>query len=328
MTRYEVILGSHMLAERLFGTDLEGLEGIPGERRYGVATTVDELRSAGPIDDIEVLLTGWGTPSFTEGDLAALPSLKAIIHAGGVASVLLPPKTTRQLALSVAADINGIPVAEYTLAMILLANKKVFESERLYRRRRGFIDREETYPHAGNFGQTVGIIGASRIGRRLISLLQPFEVTVLVSDPYLAREDAAALGVTATSLEQLLAESDVVSLHAPVTPSTVGMIGVPQLAAMKDGATLINTARGVLIDMPALEAALQTARIDAILDVTDPDEPLSADSILWDLPNVILTPHVAGSMGTELQRIGKHVASELARFAEGVAFQASEPRRP
>ncbi|MCS5716448.1 hydroxyacid dehydrogenase [Herbiconiux sp. CPCC 205716] len=327
MTRYEIILGSHMLAERLFGTDLKGLDGFPGERRYGVATTVDELRAAGPIDDIEVLLTGWGTPSFTEDDLAALPSLKAIIHAGGVASVLLPPRTTRQLALSVAADINGIPVAEYTLAMILLANKKVFESERLYRRRRDFIDREETYPHAGNFGQTVGIIGASRIGRRLISLLQPFDVAVLVADPYLAQEDAAALGVTATSLEQLLAESDVVSLHAPVTPSTVGMIGVPQLAAMKDGATLINTARGVLMDMPALEAALQTGRIDAILDVTDPDEPLPAGSILWDLPNVILTPHIAGSMGTELQRIGKHVASELARFAEGVPFRAEEPGR-
>lgn len=328
MIRYEIILGSDVLAERLFGRELAALDGMIARRRHGVAATLNELRSAGPLDDIDVLLTGWGTPPFSEADLAALPSLKAIIHAGGVASALLPPGTTHEPALSVAADVNAIPVAEYALAMILLANKKVFGSERLYRSRRDFIDREETYPGAGNFGQTVGIIGASRIGRKLIALLRSFDLTVLVTDPYLERDAAAALGVTSVSLERLLAESDVVSLHAPVTPATVGMIGAPQLARMKEGATIINTARGALIDMPALEETLRAGRIDAILDVTDPDEPLPADSILWDLPNVVLTPHVAGSMGTELRRIGQHVASELSRFAGGMPFRTTEVRHP
>lgn len=324
MTNYAILLGSSLLAERLFGEDLDAFANVPAHRVAPVATSVAELDAQAALTDIEVLVTGWGTPSLTHDDLASMPSLRALIHAGGVASTLLPPHTERQVELSSAADINGVPVAEYTLAMILLANKRVFASQQLYRSIRGHIDREETYSDAGNFGQVVGIVGASRIGRRVIELLRPFDVRVLVFDPYLSDADAASLGVDKASLEHVLAESQVVSLHAPVTPETESMIGAEQLASLSSGATLINTARGALVDMEALTAELTSGRLSAILDVTDPEEPIPSRSVLWDLPNVVLTPHVAGSMGTELRRLGNHVAAELMRYAKGEPFNTPE----
>jgi len=112
--------------------------------------------------------------------------------------------------------------------------------------------------------------------------------------------------------------SDVVSLHAPVLPSTVGMIGARQLARMRDGTTFINTARGVIVDHHALRTELITGRISAVLDVTDP-EPLAADDALFGLPNVVLTPHLAGSVGTELHRLTATALQEVEAFAAGRA---------
>jgi phosphoglycerate dehydrogenase-like enzyme len=330
MLEYAVILGTPLLSQRLFGARLEALDALDAvgaHRLAPPATSVTELAESGVLQRVEVLVTGWGTPVLQAADLDAMPRLRAIVHAGGVASTLLPPHTSRAVELSVAADANGVPVAEYTLAMILLANKQVFAASERYRSERALIDREVSYPHAGNFGQTVGIVGASRIGRRVIRLLEPFDLRVIVFDPYLDDHDARDLGVESVRLDQLLAESDVVSLHAPVTPQTTGMIGAAELAAMKDGATLLNTARGALVDLDALTEHLLRGRLWAVLDVTDPHEPLSPDSPLWDSPNVLLTPHVAGSMGTELRRLGDHVASELGRAAAGQAFATPE-RRP
>jgi phosphoglycerate dehydrogenase-like enzyme len=326
MLEYAVILGSPLLAERLFGAGLEALDAAGAHRLAPPATSVAELAESGELERVEVLVTGWGTPALRAADLDAMPRLRALVHAGGVASTLLPPHTSRAIELSVAADANGVPVAEYTLAMILLANKQVFAASAHYRAARTHIDREVSYPHAGNFGQTVGIVGASRIGRRVIRLLAPFDLRVLVADPYLDERDARELGVESVDLDQLLARSDVVSLHAPVTLQTTGMIGASELSTMKDGATLLNTARGALVDLDALTAELARGRLWAILDVTDPDEPLPPDSPLWESPNVLLTPHVAGSMGTELRRIGDHVASELGRAAAGQAFSTPERR--
>lgn len=274
--------------------------------------------------DAEILVTGWGCPPFTADDLCAAPNLKAVIHAGGVIGDRFPPVPAgRNIQASNAGAANAIPVAEYTLAMILLANKQAFDAVSLYSRRRGAVDRELEFPTAGNYRKTVGLVGASRIGRHVARLLQSFQLDVVVYDPYLREDEARALGVTPVSLQALLSGSDVVSLHVPVTPETTGMVGAPELALMKSGATLINTARGEILDQDALEKELLDGRINAILDVAVPDV-LPPSHPFHDLPNVLLTPHIAGSMGTELWRMGDHVVSELERYVAGRPFEHPE----
>jgi phosphoglycerate dehydrogenase-like enzyme len=268
----------------------------------------------------EVLITGWGCPPLDRQDLDAAPNLTAVIHAGGVIGDRFPPVPAgRSIQASNAGAANAVPVAEYTLAMILLANTQAFDAVRLYRSRRDAIDREREYPTAGNYRKTVGLVGASRIGKHVARLLQPFQLDVMVYDPYLGADEARALGVNRASLETLMSGSDVVSVHVPVTPETTGMIGAPELALMRSGTTLINTARGEVLDQDALEKELLTGRINAILDVAVPDV-LPPGHPFYDLPNVLLTPHIAGSMGTELWRMGEHVVSELERYVSGQPF--------
>lgn len=276
------------------------------------------------LPDVEVLITGWGCPKITPQILEASPNLQAIIHAGGVISdkVQYVP-AGRSITASNARDVNGGPVAEYTLAMILLANKQAFEISRLYRNRQGEVDREKEFPAAGNYRKTVGLVGASRIGRQVIELLNPFHLEVLVHDPYLDAAEASTLGVELVPLDQLISRSNIVSVHVPVTPETTGMIGAAELALLRDGGTIINTARGEILDQAALESELVSGRINAILDVTVP-EVLRPNHSFYDLPNVFLTPHIAGSMGTELLRMGDHVVAELERYVAGEPFVSPE----
>ncbi|WP_219732703.1 hydroxyacid dehydrogenase [Leifsonia shinshuensis] len=317
--KYAVLMGSALLAERLFGADLHALSSVPGTRLGPVVTafTDDVLER---IHDAEVLVTGWGAPELTVEIIERLPNVDAIVHAGGYSPVPPAVRERRLMRVSIAADVNAVPVAEYTLAMILLANKEVFRSERLYRQHRRFIDREVAFPFAGNAYKTVGIVGASRIGRRVVELLRPFDLEIVLYDPYLSEVGAAELGVELVPLAELFKRSDVVSIHAPATPETHHLVGKSELASLSDGATIINTARGSLVDDEALLQQLISGRINAVLDVTDPAEPLPADSPFWDLPNVVLTPHMAGSTGTELLRIGKHVIAELRRVAVDESF--------
>ncbi|GAA3107349.1 hypothetical protein GCM10020001_026640 [Nonomuraea salmonea] len=149
----------------------------------------------------------------------------------------------------------------------------------------------------------------------MIELLRPFALDVLVADPYL-NED---LGVAHVGFDELFERSDVVTVHAPDLPETRHLVSAARLASMRDGATLINTARGALVDQDALIAELTSGRLYAVLDVTDPD-PLPPGSPLYDLPNVLLTPHVAGSLGGELARIADLAVDEVARYARGLPF--------
>jgi len=261
-----------------------------------------------------VLITGWGCPRIDGPVLDRLPELRLIAHVAGTVKGHLDPACWRRgIQITTATAANAVPVAEFTVAQIVLANKAVAASARHYAQHR-----DRSWPAAapqviGNYGRTVGIIGASTIGRLVLERLKGFDLQVLLADPTLNRGSAAELGAELVSLDELMASSDVVSLHAPVLPGTVGMIGSRQLSLMRDGATFINTARGVLVDHDALRAQLVAGRIGAVLDVTDP-EPLPVDDPLFDLPNVQLTPHIAGSMGTELTRMATLILDEVERF--------------
>jgi phosphoglycerate dehydrogenase-like enzyme len=272
--------------------------------------------------DVEVVVGHWGCPPLDPRALDLLPRLRLFAYAAGSVKeggTVTPAVFDRGITVTTAAAANAIPVAEYTLAVILLAGKGAFVArERL---RDASVEARAPDP-VGNLGKRIGIVGASRTGRRLIELLAPYDLEVVVHDPYLSDDEAGELGVTATTLDELVTTSDVVTIHAPLNAATEGLIGTTQLASMKDGSVVVNTARGALVDTDALVAELATGRISAVLDVVAP-EPLPSDSPLLHLPNAFVTPHVAGSMGTELARLGDSAIDEVVRYALG-----QEPRHP
>ncbi|WP_119289943.1 hydroxyacid dehydrogenase [Streptomyces sp. YIM 130001] len=271
--------------------------------------------------EAEVLVTGWGCPPLDRAALRRMPRLEAVVHAAGsVKHHITGACWERDIQVSTAAAANALPVAEYTVAAILFANKRVLEGAHAYRRSRQRVNLLDGFPTVGNFRRTVGLVGASRIGRRVIELLRPFDVRILVHDPYLSARDARELGVEQSGLDSLVSRSDVVSLHAPELPATRRMFDAARLSLMPDGATLINTARGSLVDTDALTKEVRTGRLHAVLDHTEP-EVLPADSPLFDLPNVLLTPHLAGSIGGELHRLADSAADELERYTQGLTFR-------
>ncbi len=276
--------------------------------------------AAAVLAETEVIVSSWGCPPLDEAVLAAAPRLRAVVHAAGsVKHHVTEACWERGIQVSSAAWANALPVAEYTVANVLFANKQVLRLSADYRERRAPHDWQAAYPEAGNYRRTTGIVGASRIGRRVLELLRPFDLDLLLHDPYVDEAEAAALGARAVTLDELCERSDVVSVHAPELPGTRHMIDRRRLALMRDGATLVNTSRGSLIDQDALVEELVSGRLNAILDVTVP-EVLPEDSPLYDLPNVLLTPHVAGSLGGELRRMAAAAADELARYANGSPF--------
>lgn len=269
---------------------------------------------------VEVLITGWGCPRIDASALARMPRLRAIVHTGGtVKGHVTDACWERGITVSSVAAANAVPVAEYTLAMVLLAGKRVLPVARSLRSTRRATVPEVLFPTLGNYEKRIGIIGASKVGRKLIELLRPFNFQVVVSDPYLDPTDAVALGVDLLELDELLATSDIVSLHAPSLPETRHLLDERRIGLIRPGATIINTARGDLIDQEALNTRISGGDLHAILDVTTP-WVLEADNPLYDQPNVFLTPHMAGSLGVELRRLAAAAIDEALRFASGREF--------
>ncbi|MFJ1899915.1 hydroxyacid dehydrogenase [Streptomyces sp. NPDC088115] len=269
---------------------------------------------------VEILITSWGCRPLDAAVLARMPALKAVVHAAGsVKHHVTDACWERGIHVSTAAAANAVPVAEYTLAAILFANKRVLEIGGLYREHRNALDWADRFPGFGNYRRTIGLVGASLVGRRVLELLRPHDFDVLLADPHLDPESARSMGARPVELDELLAVSDVVSLHAPALPETYHLLDARRLSLLRDGATLVNTGRGSLVDTEALTAEALSGRIHAVLDVTEP-EVLPAASPLYALPNVLLTPHIAGSLGGELARITRSALDEVERYCAGREF--------
>lgn len=280
--------------------------------------TTDRARST--LADVELLVTGWGCPLLDTDVLAAAPALRAVVHtAGSVRGHVTAACWERGIEVSSAAAANALPVAEYTVAMILLSGKRALERAREYRAERRRGNWLGTPPDVGNYGRTVGILSASMIGRRVIELLRPYDLRVLLHDPYVSATEAAALGVRQVGIGELFALSDVVSVHTPLLKATRGLVGRELLASMRPDAVLINTSRGAVVDQDALTDVLRQDRIRAILDVTEPDE-LPDTHPLWECENALITPHLAGSQGNEWRRLTDLAVGEAARWAAGDGF--------
>ncbi|MGB4136332.1 MAG: hydroxyacid dehydrogenase [Microbacterium sp.] len=266
--------------------------------------------------ETEVLITSWGAPRLDAVRLSRMPKLRAVFHAAGsVREIVSEEFWRRGILITSAAETNAVPVAEFAFAAIVMAGKRAFT---LLRTPAGERHDGGLAAHAGigNLDRTIGIVGYSRIGRRVVEMLRLLDVDVLVADPFADADVVARAGARLVPLDELLPRASVLSLHAPALPSTRHMIGAAELAALPDGATVINTARGMILDHDALLAECRTGRLDALLDVTDP-EPLPPDSELHRLPNVAITPHIAGSLGTEIRRLADSALDELAAHIAG-----------
>lgn len=279
----------------------------------------DDPRADALLAEAEIIVGHWGAPLFDTTVLARAPKLRMFAYAAGTVKwYLIPELWDRDLVITSGADANAEPVAEYTLAMILLANKRVFPAIDGQRHRPVWSPPPDAEAH-GNWNKTIGLVSASIIGRRVAELLRPFpHLHVEVYDPFVDADEIAELGATRTDdLLDLCHRADVLSIHAPALPATENLVGAAEIAALPAGATLINTARGHCVDLDALTAELETGRLFAIIDVTDPVEPLPDDHPLRHLPNAILTPHIAGSQGSELGRMQDWVCDEVERFVAG-----------
>ncbi|MFW5923668.1 MAG: hydroxyacid dehydrogenase [Planctomycetota bacterium] len=273
---------------------------------------LDALRPV--LGEAEIICSGWGMMPLDEEFLEAAPRLDAVFYgAGSVRGFVTESFWERDILLTSAWSANAIPVAQTTVALMVMSLKNAFECRRLTREEKSF---QKTDRIRGMYGAKIGIIGVGQIGRKVLELLQNYDVELFCHDPYLSEDEAGDLNTTPLTLKELFETCDVVSLHAPNIPSTQNMITGEHFGAMKDGAVFINTARGALIREDEMIAELKTGRIAACLDVTHP-EPPPPESPLYEMDNVFLTPHIAGALGEECKRMGDYVVEEVRRYLRG-----------
>ena len=310
----------------LYVLDGEAFEKIYGEEeRESVAELADVYAPPQTRDSVsknprvlaeaEVILSGWGAPTMDDAFLAAAPNLRAVLYgAGSIRRVATPALWERGVRITSAYAANAVPVSEYALATILFSLKRGWHFAFSARRDKALPWQGQV---PGAYGSTVGLVSLGMVGRLVRERLRPFDLHVVAYDPYVTSEEACVLGVDLVSLEDLFASSEVVSLHAPWLPETEGMILGSHLASMKRNAILINTSRGAVVrEAEMVEVLKERPDLWAVLDVTYP-EPPAPGSRLYDLPNVVLTPHIAGSLGTECRRMGRLVVDELRRYVAG-----------
>lgn len=276
----------------------------------------DDERAATALARAEILVGHWGCPTLTPEVMARAPKLALFAYgAGTVKWQVTDAVWDRGVVVTSAAAANAVPVSDYAVGAILLANKGVFLVREMVRT--PGVKLPLNLSKVGNCGARVGIVGASFVGRLVIERLRDTDLLISVYDPFLTPADAVAMGVTKVDdLDALCASVDLLSIHAPDIPATRSMVGAAQLALLHDGVTVLNTARPALIDQDALLAELTAGRLAAVLDVTEPD-PLPAGHPLLSLPNAFVTPHVAGAMGNELVRLSELAVQEVERFVAG-----------
>jgi phosphoglycerate dehydrogenase-like enzyme len=303
-------------AELIYGPevrhDISGLVDI-----YAAPQTAESVRADfSLLADTEVIFSGWGGAVMDAAFLEAAPKLRAVFYgSGSIRRIATDAFWERDILITSAYAANAVPVAEYTLGTILLSLKNFWRFAALAKQGQGWGD--HTRPVPGGYRATVGLISFGMIARKIAELLRAFDVDVLVYCPFLSEAAAQERGVRRCSIEEIFRSADVISLHTPELPETLGMITGELLASMKPGATFINTARGAVVrEHEMIDVLARRPDLTAVLDVTDP-EPPAANSRLLTLPNVVLTPHIAGSMGREIQRLGRYMVEELQRYLAG-----------
>ncbi|NLL84501.1 MAG: hydroxyacid dehydrogenase [Lentisphaerae bacterium] len=306
--------------EKIYGAELYcevgELVDLP-ERPLTAAEVLDDLSL---LEGCEILFSGWGAPVLDGNFMTAASELKVFLYgAGSVRYCVTEASWLRGVRVCSAVAANAVPVAEYTLGTILLGLKRFWHQAQAYRDGAGRCKLPGSIP--GGYGSTVGLVSLGTIGRLVCQLLRNFDVKVVAYDPFVTTAEAEKLGVELVALGDVFALADVVSIHAPNLAETKGMITGEHIRAMRPGAVLINTARGAVVCEDEMAEVL-AVRSDlwAILDVTI-GENLVADAPLMKLPNVVRTPHIAGSQDGECRRMGRYMVDELRRYLNNEPLQ-------
>jgi phosphoglycerate dehydrogenase-like enzyme len=262
--------------------------------------------------EADFIFSGWGMPTMDATFLDNTPNLKAVFYgAGSIKSFVTDAFWAKDIPITSSYAANAEPVIEFTLAQILFSLKRGWYFVQRIKKEGQYPPREEV---PGAYGSTVGIISLGMIGRGVCRRLQSFDLKVIAYAPFISPELAAELQVELVSLDEVFRRADVVSLHTPWLKETEGMITGAHFAAMKENATFINTARGAIVrENEMIDVLKKRPDLWALLDVTYPEPPVPG-SPLYTLPNVILTPHLAGSRDTECRRMGRIVVDELRRY--------------
>lgn len=297
---------------------IEQLEAMGTVVRFEGATPPTSMQVIELLKGAEIAVTSWGCPPIDEEVLKHATELKLVIHAAGtVKGVVTPELWKKDIRVSSGNEHLAIGVGDTALGMTIASLKNMWRLTEVTRRGGWNEGREQVREL---YDLTIGVIGAGKAGRRYISLVQNFDVRIVLFDPVLTAEQAKEIGVEKMELNELLAVSDVVSIHAPSIPATDNMFNAHTLSIMKDDAILINTARGSIVDEKALYEELKKGRLFACLDVTVP-EPPAVDDPLRSLPNCVITPHIAGSVTNGLRRLGQFTVNEVRSYITGTALE-------
>jgi len=267
------------------------------------------------LQELEYIFSTWGMPRLTEDELRELPNLKVVFYGAGTVKYFAEPLLQRGIRLVSAWAANAVPVAEFTIAQISLASKGFFAASRRLHTEGPEAWAQPNMP--GTFDINISILGAGMVGSDVIGRLTDFDVNILVFDPYLSEDAATDMGVTKVGLEEAFEEGFIVSNHLANIPETEKMLTEELFSSMQSNSTFINTGRGATVDESGMINVLkQRPDITALLDVTE-SEPPAEQSDLYHLPNVWLSPHIAGSIGNEVVRMADTVIDEFERELNG-----------
>ena len=285
------------------------------------------LSGEADLGDVEYIFSTWGMPALSKEEIQThLPSLRCVFYAAGTVQKFARPFLECGVKVFSAWAANAVPVAEYTLAQIILANKGFFVHSRTMKK--GDIPTckamKRAYP--GNYGERVGLIGVGMIGSLVAEMLKPYRLDVYAFDPFLSEERAASLGVTKCTLHELFSSCRVVSNHLANNEATRGMLDLACFSRMLPYATFLNTGRGAqVVEEDLVRVLSERPDITAVLDVTYPEPPAEGHPF-YSLENCVLTPHIAGSLCSETHRMAEYMREEYERFTAGLPtrYEVSE----
>ena len=271
------------------------------------------------LSGIEYIFSTWGMPALNAHQISEMPELKTVFYGAGTVKYFAEPFLAQGIKVVSAWAANAIPVAEFTVAQVILAAKGYFADSLRLRNQGSSGWQRPTMP--GNYDISVSILGAGMVGREVIKRLKQLDVTILVFDPFLDAEQASLMGVEKVGLSEAFSAGFIVSNHLANVKETERMLTAELFRSMQANGVFINTGRGDTVDeSQMIEVLKQREDIIALLDVTR-DEPPDDDSPLYSMPNVWLSPHIAGSIGNEVVRMADMVIDEFQRELDGDALQ-------
>lgn len=318
------VVSEELFAEFFSVADVERLRAVAAGLGGGFVR-VDRLTDA-ELGEARIVITSWGVGPFDAAVLAALPKLELIAHTGAT----IKPFATEELfdrgvVVTQAGAGMARSVAEVSLTFTLALLHRVPEMHNALRDHDGWYDADAVGVQREILGTPIAVIGASRTGRAYLELIRALGAEPLLVDPTIDAEAASGLGAELTSLDDALGRAQIVAVHAPTLPETHHLIGRRELALMRDGAGLVNTARSWLVDEVALIEELRRGRLSAAIDVFD-EEPFGVDSPFRSLLGVLVTPHRAAGTSQGRLRQGRIVADEVEAFVAGLPLSHTVSR--